>query len=199
MMTREEHRRLLERLKDSQMTDEERSETDAILWEEMMKPEAVPFLAQEMRLMPEVFPTLAAHPIQTWTDVPKATLTKLQWELKVYLLHARTLGVWETTEEINPQEAWERLRSMSLRHPWSDPLTEEELDFRVEAENTRYFKENVIEDETKITCPDVIDELTTERIFTMTFVVFRVPSLWRVSTMFRPRVRLRCCRPSTLK
>ena len=46
MMTREEHRRLLERLKDSQMTDEERSETDAILWEEMMKPEAVPFLAQ---------------------------------------------------------------------------------------------------------------------------------------------------------
>ena len=51
-----------------------------------------------------------------------------------------------------------------------EKVTEEELDFRVEAENTRYFKENVIEDETKITCPDVIDELTTERIFTMTFV-----------------------------
>ena len=51
-----------------------------------------------------------------------------------------------------------------------EKVTEEELDFRVEAQNTRFFKENVIEDETKITCPDVIDELTTERIFTMTFV-----------------------------
>ena len=51
-----------------------------------------------------------------------------------------------------------------------EKVTEEELDFRVEAGNTRYFKENVIEDESKITCPDVIEELTTERIFTMTFV-----------------------------
>ena len=51
-----------------------------------------------------------------------------------------------------------------------EKVTEEELDFRVEAANTRYFKENVIEDETKITCPEVIEELTTERIFTMTFV-----------------------------
>lgn len=51
-----------------------------------------------------------------------------------------------------------------------EKVTEEELDFRVEAENTRFFKENCIEDETKITCPTVIDELTTERIFTMTYV-----------------------------
>ena len=51
-----------------------------------------------------------------------------------------------------------------------EKVTEEELDFRVEAENTRFFKENCIEDEAKVTCPDVIDELTTERIFTMTFV-----------------------------
>ena len=51
-----------------------------------------------------------------------------------------------------------------------EKVTEEELDFSVEARNTRYFKENVIEDESKITCPEVIDELTTERIFTMTFV-----------------------------
>lgn len=135
MMTREEHRKLLERLKDPQMTDEERSELDAILWEEMMKTEAVPFLAQEMNLLPEVFPTLATHPIRTWTDAPKATLTKLHWELKVYLLHARTLGIWETVEEIDPQEAWERLRAMSLRHPWSDPLTEEELDPLLRQEN----------------------------------------------------------------
>ena len=51
-----------------------------------------------------------------------------------------------------------------------EKVTEEELDFRVEAENTRFFRENCIEDETKISCPKVIDELTTERMFTMTFV-----------------------------
>ena len=51
-----------------------------------------------------------------------------------------------------------------------EKVTEEELDFRTEARNTKFFKENCIEDETKISCPDVIDELTTERIFTMTFV-----------------------------
>ncbi len=49
-------------------------------------------------------------------------------------------------------------------------VTEEELDFRVEAQNTRFFRENCIDDGTKISCPEVIDELTTERIFTMTFV-----------------------------
>ncbi len=51
-----------------------------------------------------------------------------------------------------------------------EKVTEEELDFRIEAENTRFFKENCIDDETKINCPTVIDDLTTERIFTMTFV-----------------------------
>ena len=51
-----------------------------------------------------------------------------------------------------------------------EKVTEEELDFRIEAENTRFFKENCIEDDTKINCPTVIDELTTERMFTMTFV-----------------------------
>ena len=51
-----------------------------------------------------------------------------------------------------------------------EKVEDEELDFRVEAENTRFFKENCIEDEEKITCPTVIDELTTERLFTMTFV-----------------------------
>ncbi len=51
-----------------------------------------------------------------------------------------------------------------------EKVTEEELDCRVEAENTKYFKEHCIEDETKVTCPDVYDELTTERIFTMSFV-----------------------------
>ena len=51
-----------------------------------------------------------------------------------------------------------------------EKVTDEELDFRVEANNTKFFKENCINDEEKITCPDVIDELTTERIFTMTYV-----------------------------
>ena len=51
-----------------------------------------------------------------------------------------------------------------------EKVTAEELDFRVEAENTRFFKENCIADEEKISCPTVIDALTTERMFTMTFV-----------------------------
>ena len=51
-----------------------------------------------------------------------------------------------------------------------EKVTEEELDFGVEAENTKFFKEYCIEDETKVSCPTVIDELTTERMFTMTCV-----------------------------
>ncbi|MBQ2509558.1 MAG: AarF/ABC1/UbiB kinase family protein, partial [Erysipelotrichaceae bacterium] len=51
-----------------------------------------------------------------------------------------------------------------------EKVTNEELDFRIEAANTRFFKENCLPDETKISCPTVIEELTTERIFTMTFV-----------------------------
>ncbi len=51
-----------------------------------------------------------------------------------------------------------------------EKVSEEELDFRVEAENTRMFKRLCIEDESKIFCPTIIDELTTERILTMTYV-----------------------------
>ena len=51
-----------------------------------------------------------------------------------------------------------------------EKVTEEELDFRVEAENTRVFRELCIEDETVVSCPQIIDDLTTERILTMTFV-----------------------------
>ena len=51
-----------------------------------------------------------------------------------------------------------------------EKVTEEELDCRVEAANTKFFKEHCIEDEEKVTCPDVYDDLTTERIFTMSFV-----------------------------
>ena len=51
-----------------------------------------------------------------------------------------------------------------------EKVSMEELDFRTEAANTKFFKENCIEDEEVISCPDVIDDLTTRRIFTMTFV-----------------------------
>ena len=51
-----------------------------------------------------------------------------------------------------------------------EKVTEEELDFRIEAQNTRFFRENCIDDETKIRCPIVVDELTTESIFTMSYV-----------------------------
>ena len=50
-----------------------------------------------------------------------------------------------------------------------EKVTKEELDFRVEAANTKFFKEVVLTEGT-VTCPTVIDELTTERIFTMTYV-----------------------------
>ena len=51
-----------------------------------------------------------------------------------------------------------------------EKVTWEELDFRVEAENTRMFHELCIEDEAAVSCPKIIDELSTERILTMTFV-----------------------------
>ena len=51
-----------------------------------------------------------------------------------------------------------------------EKVTNDELDFRIEAENTRFFKENCIEDGEAVSCPTVIDELTTSRIFTMTFI-----------------------------
>ena len=50
-----------------------------------------------------------------------------------------------------------------------EKVTKEELDFRIEAANTKFFKDVVLADG-DVTCPTVIDELTTERIFTMTFV-----------------------------
>ena len=51
-----------------------------------------------------------------------------------------------------------------------EKVSEEELNFLVEANNTKFFKEHCITDEEVISCPDVIDELTTERIFTMTYI-----------------------------
>ena len=50
-----------------------------------------------------------------------------------------------------------------------EKVTNEELDFRIEAANTKFFHDVVLADG-QVTCPMVIDELTTERIFTMTYV-----------------------------
>lgn len=50
-----------------------------------------------------------------------------------------------------------------------EKVTKEELDFRIEAANTKFFRDVVLT-EGPVTCPRVIDELTTERIFTMTYV-----------------------------
>ncbi len=51
-----------------------------------------------------------------------------------------------------------------------EQVTEEELDFRIEAENTRAFRASCIADETVVSCPEIIDELSSERVLTMTFV-----------------------------
>ncbi len=51
-----------------------------------------------------------------------------------------------------------------------EKVSMQELDFRIEAENTKFFKENCIEDEEVISCPTVYDELTTKRIFTMSYI-----------------------------
>ena len=51
-----------------------------------------------------------------------------------------------------------------------EKVTKAELDFRVEADNTRLFREKCLGDDDRISCPAVIDELTTERIFTMTYI-----------------------------
>ena len=50
-----------------------------------------------------------------------------------------------------------------------EKVTKEELDFRIEAANTKFFKDVILAGG-QVTCPSVIDELTTERLFTMTFV-----------------------------
>ena len=50
-----------------------------------------------------------------------------------------------------------------------EKVTKEELDFRIEAANTRFFRDVILADG-NVSCPEVIDELTTERIFTMTYV-----------------------------
>ena len=84
-----------------------------------------------------------------------------------FVLLKKLAGMLNTVSEADEGEQMIDLLSVIEE---LEKVEEEELDFRVEAENTRFFKENCIDDEEKITCPTVIDELTTERLFTMTFV-----------------------------
>ena len=51
-----------------------------------------------------------------------------------------------------------------------EQVTTEELDFTVEAENTREFRERCIREDEGVSCPRIIDELTTTHILTMTCV-----------------------------
>ena len=51
-----------------------------------------------------------------------------------------------------------------------EKVEDEELDFRVEAQNTIFFRENCIEDETVVNCPTIYPELTSERMLTMSCV-----------------------------
>lgn len=49
-------------------------------------------------------------------------------------------------------------------------VTEEELDFRVEAAHTREFRKECIEDPAIVSCPTIVEELTNRRILTMTYI-----------------------------
>ncbi|MBR2122699.1 MAG: hypothetical protein IJ930_07245 [Lachnospiraceae bacterium] len=85
-----------------------------------------------------------------------------------YALLKKAAGLINTISE-GKEEDTEQVDLMSVIEEL-EKVTDEELDFRVEAENTIFFKENCIEDPTKINCPDVYPELTTERMMTMTLV-----------------------------
>ena len=51
-----------------------------------------------------------------------------------------------------------------------EKVTKEELDFTVEADNTRTFYEKCIVGQDEVSCPRIIDELSTKKILTMTYV-----------------------------
>lgn len=85
-----------------------------------------------------------------------------------YVLLKKGAALINTVGEADDSDA-EKLDLLAVIEEM-EKVTEEELDFRVEAENTKFFKENCIEDESVISCPTVFDDLTTERIFTMTYV-----------------------------
>ncbi len=50
-----------------------------------------------------------------------------------------------------------------------EKVTEDEIDFRVEAENTRQFRQLCTDPEEDVDCPEIIDALSGEHVMTMTF------------------------------
>ena len=103
-----------------------------------------------------------------------AVVTKVQRPLiadmmrQDFILLKRLASVFNVVME-GADNAEDQLDLMAVIEEF-EKVTEEELDCRVEAENNKYFLEHCIQDPTKVTCPTVYDELTTERIFTMSFV-----------------------------
>lgn len=51
-----------------------------------------------------------------------------------------------------------------------EKVTMDELDFRVEADHTREFREKCIDDPEQISCPEILDDMSTDKLLTMTFV-----------------------------
>ncbi len=86
-----------------------------------------------------------------------------------FVLLKKIASMVNTIKEGNDEENNDSVDLLSVISEL-EKVTNEELDFRVEAENTIFFKENCIEDETKISCPTIYPELTTERIMTMSLV-----------------------------
>ena len=85
-----------------------------------------------------------------------------------FVLLKKMAGLINTVSETNEENSGQ-LDLISVIEEL-EKVTEEELDFRIEAENTIFFKENCIEDENEINCPTVYPELTTERLMTMSLV-----------------------------
>lgn len=82
------------------------------------------------------------------------------------LLHklANIVGV------VSGEEGGEGMIDLSAVVSELEHVTEEELDFRVEAAHTREFRRKCIEDPTVVSCPTIVEPLTSERILTMTYV-----------------------------
>ncbi len=86
-----------------------------------------------------------------------------------FVLLRKIASAVNTIKEGNDNDSEEQIDLLSAIDEL-EKVTNEELDFRIEAQNTIFFKEHCIQDETKISCPTIYPELTTERIMTMSFV-----------------------------
>lgn len=87
---------------------------------------------------------------------------------KDFVLLKKLASVVKTVNEGNEDQG-EQIDLLAVLEEL-EKVEDEELDFRVEARNTIFFRENCIVDETKVTCPVIFEELTTERMMTSTFI-----------------------------